>query len=579
MVKKVVHKARQFGLFEIDRVVRMKISWRLLLALQTIVFIFKSFPFVQGGNLKELNKDSFKDFITKNEHCLVIFYTDDCAACVTIIERLEKLSEELMSLKVSVAKMNGERNIKILDEYQINDYPAMKFFRNTVPEEYYGGREESEIMEWFRNQVSFPAVVLEKDSISKHGLEALLLKNDVLYIFYGGKNSQEQSTFIDVANYNRVSGKFYQISKEDLDVGLSQENFIDIFQSDAKLGSSKKDKNNSSFEPWIVCLRRYENAIPFQGSLKEKQEVWDFVRTNQIPLFGEISSRNYIKYSEIEYDLIWLLVPMEPRKGEESIKPYVPLFTQISQEFSNNYRVVWLDTSEHSSHLNTVLLVEPEMLPTVAVAKSRPYLLPPNTPIEYSTIKKFLHDIESNKIEPKLRSEPVPIYDGSDVVTKIVGSNFNSMVLEDKNNDWMVILVTPFCQPCIDTEEIIRKIHDAISFGASKSKIKFGSFDISENDLPKDDFYSNSIPSIVFFNRRDPGNPIHFNADEISYFNIKDYVINSTSVDSSELSFIDPANATDLVVTVFSDFEQFSDDYPTQEQVEMVEKAIKHDEL
>lgn len=557
----------------------MKINWRVLLALQSIIFIFKYFAIVQAGHLKELNKDIFKEYITSNQHCLVIFYTDDCAACVTIIERLEKLSDELASLKVSVAKINGERNIKILDDYQINDYPAMKFFRNTVPEEYYGGREENEIMDWFRDQVSFPVLALEKDSISKQGLETLLLKSDVLYIFYGGKSSQEQKVFVDVANYNRASGKFYQISKEDLNTGLSQESFISIFQSDAKLDSAKKDKSDSSFDPWIVCLRRYENAIPFQGSLKDKQEVWDFVKANQIPLFGEISSRNYVKYSEIEYDLIWLLVPMEPGKGEESIKPYVPLFTQISQEFSSNYRVVWLDTSEHSSHLNTVLLVEPEMLPTVAVAKARPYLLPPNTPIEYSTIKKFLQDIESNKIEPKLRSEPVPLYEENEVVSKIVGNNFNSMVLEDQKNDWLVILVTPFCQPCIDTEEIIRKIYDSISFGASGSKIKFGSFDISENDLPKDEFYSNSIPSIIFFSRNNPGNPVHFDADEISYFNIKDYILNSTSIDSGEISFVDPANATDLVVTVFSDFEQFSDEYPTQEQVEMVDKSIHHDEL
>ncbi|KAH8582379.1 disulfide isomerase plus ER retention motif [Cryptosporidium sp. chipmunk genotype I] len=556
----------------------MRISWRILLTIKTVLFLLY-LSIVQGGNLTELNKDSFKEFISKNEHCLVIFYTDDCAACVTIMERLEKLDEELASIKVSVGKINGERNIKILEEYQINDYPAMKFFRNKVPEEYYGGREENEIIDWLKDQVAFPVLVLEKNMINKETLENLLLKNDVLYIFYGYKNGVEQSVFNEVANYNRASGKFYQISKEDLGFGLSKENFIKIFQSGFKLDSIKNDSKKSSFDPWIVCLRRYENAIPFQGSSNQRKEVWDFVKANQIPLFGEISSKNYVKYSEVEYDLIWLLVPMEPGKGEESIKPYVSLFTQISQEFSENYRVVWLDTSEHSSHLNTVLLVEPEMLPTVAVAKSRPYLLPPNTPIEYLTIKKFLQDIESNKIEPKLRSEPIPVYHDNETVIKLVGNNFNSMVLEDKKNDWVVILVTPFCQPCIDTEEIIRKLHDAISFGNSESKIKFGSFDISENDLPKDEFYSNSIPSIIFFSCKNPGNPIHFNAEEISYLNIKDYIMNSTSIDFKEISFIDPANATDLVVTVFSDFEQFSDEFPTQEQFEMVEKSIKHDEL
>ncbi|KAK9171782.1 Thioredoxin family protein [Cryptosporidium meleagridis] len=556
----------------------MKMSWRILLAFQTVLFCLY-LSVVKGGNLTELNKDSFQDFIAMNEHCLVIFYTDDCAACVTIIERLEKLNEEIGNIKVSVAKINGERNIKILEEYQINDYPTMKFFRNKVAEEYYGGREENEILEWLKEQVAFPVLELEKNMINKGKLENLLLKNDVLYIFYGDKNGVERSIFNDVANYNRASGKFYQISKDDLGFGLSKENFINVFQSGIELDSIKNDLNKSNFDPWIVCLRRYENAIPFQGSSKQRKEVWDFVKANQIPLFGEISSRNYVKYSEIEYDLIWLLVPMEPGKGEESIKPYVTLFTQISQEFADKYRVVWLDTSEHSSHLNTVLLVEPEMLPTVAVAKSRPYLLPPNTPIEYLTIKKFLQDIELNKVEPKLRSEPIPVYYDNDTVFKLVGSNFNSMVLEDKKNDWLVILVTPFCQPCIDTEEIIRKLHDAISFGNSESKIKFGSFDISENDLPKDEFYSNSIPSIIFFNREHSGNPIHFNAEEISYINIKDYVMNSTSIDSNEISFTDPANATDLVVTIFSDFEQFSDEFPTQEQIETVEKSIKHDEL
>ncbi|KAH7648361.1 disulfide isomerase precursor (PDI) [Cryptosporidium bovis] len=528
----------------------------------------------------ELDKNSFPDFIGKNDHCLVLFYSEDCTACANVIEKLDKLYLEFKNINVSLGKINGERNLKLLEEYQINDFPTLKFFRKKVPEEYYGGRADVEILDWTKEQISYPIKMIEsKLDITRTNIIRLLEDDDVIYFLYGAKNSSEYNVFYEIADFNRVSGKFYFISSK-LIPNLTASNLIDIYNdnsdTDSILESNNGNSNNNN--SWLLCLRRYEdNGIIFNKSLKNKGDVFEFIKNNHVPLFGEISSKNFVKYSDIDFDLIWLLVPMENGKGNQSIKPYVSILTKISQEFSSNYRVVWLDTSEHSTHLSTVLLVEPEMLPTIAVAKTRPYILPPNTPIEYSTIKKFIQDVDSGKIEPKLRSEPIPLYNENDKFTKIVGVNFNSIVLDDKNNDWIILLTTPFCQPCNDTEEILKKLNDALTIQGD-SKIKFGIIDISENDLPKDEYYSNSIPSLLFFSKHN-SNPAKFNADEISYINIKQYITNSTSIDIENLSFNDPENYNDLVVTIFPEFEQFADEPPTQEQIDLVENSLKHDEL
>ncbi|KAH8739950.1 protein disulfide isomeraseplus ER retention motif [Cryptosporidium ryanae] len=531
-------------------------------------------------NVIELDKNSFSKFLGENDHCIVLFYSEDCTACATVIEKLDKLHLEFMNINVSLGKINGERNLKLLEEYQINDFPTLKFFRKKVPEEYYGGKEDLEILEWTKEQISYPIRMIEnKLNITKNNIVNFLENDDVIYVLYGTKNSSEYNVFYDVADFNRLSGKFYFVSSE-LIPNLTENNFVGIYNGSLDIDSVLTSNNDSKnkHNNWLLCLRKYENnGIIFNKSLKNRGDVFEFVKSNHVPLFGEISSKNFAKYSDIDLDLIWLLVPMENGKGNQSIKPYISIFTKISQEFSSTYRVVWLDTSEHSKHLSTVLLVEPEMLPTVAIAKTRPYILPPNTPIEYSTIKQFINDVDSGKIEPKLRSEPIPLYNEDDKFTKIVGINFNSIVLDDNINDWIVLLTTPFCQPCIDTEEILNKLNDALVIQGN-SKIKFGIIDISENDLPKDEYYSDSIPSLLFFNKNN-SNPSKFNADEISYVNIKEYIVNSTSIEVKNLSFNDPENYNELVVTIFPEFEQFSDEPPTQEQIELVEKSLKHDEL
>ncbi|OII77532.1 thioredoxin family protein [Cryptosporidium andersoni] len=525
-----------------------------------LVFSFVNCDSEKAVELFELNSKNFNEFIYGFDHSLVIFYSLECPVCITMIDSFTKLLDKLRERDVMVGKINGEENLILLEKYQIQDYPTIKFFRKTRAEEYFGGKEIHEILQWVDNQISYPVTIINNSTfLSKQNIEELTEMHGIIYIMHGILNSSRFDNYIKVADFNRVSGKFYFIPSNTINTTI-----LDIVNAvnDTSFNNTNL-YNKEDLSEWLLCLRQYESKVYiYDGTFDLQSDIESFIRAHNIPLFGEISGKNYIKYADVQYDLIWLLVPMDKDKAIQSIQPYIKMFVELAKEFEDEYRVVWLDTAEHSMHLNTVLLVEPEMLPTVAIAKSRPYILPPNTVIDLATIRQFIIDVNDGKVEPKLRSEPIPSYNktngnqNSDLI-KLVGNNFSSMVLDDEENDWLVILITPFCQPCTDTEKLLKKIKSAI-ISTNKSPINFGFIDISENDLPKDDFYSKSIPSIFFIKARQK-TPIHFTNDKVSYLNIKKFILDSTSNDKDSIKFSDPPNVNNLVVTLFPDFEQFGD--------------------
>ena len=75
-----------------------------------------------------------------------------------------------------------------------------------------------------------------------------------------------------------------------------------------------------------------------------------------------------------------------------------------------------------------------------------PYYREEITDLSLEGITKFIHDFKADKLDPLLRSEPVPEPQTVDGFTTIVGTTYDSIV-KDESKDVLVLYYTLFLGP------------------------------------------------------------------------------------------------------------------------------------
>jgi len=82
---------------------------------------------INMGNVKDLKDSEFRDFLCKNDLVLVDFFAEWCGPCRMISPLIEKLSEELESVKF--AKMNVDHNRETPGKFGIMSIPTLLVFK------------------------------------------------------------------------------------------------------------------------------------------------------------------------------------------------------------------------------------------------------------------------------------------------------------------------------------------------------------------------------------------------------------------------------------------------------------------
>jgi len=81
--------------------------------------------------VKELNDQTFDDFVNGNELVLIDCWAPWCRPCRMLTPVIEELAEELKG-KVGVAKLNTDENQGIAVRFGINAIPTMLIFKKGV---------------------------------------------------------------------------------------------------------------------------------------------------------------------------------------------------------------------------------------------------------------------------------------------------------------------------------------------------------------------------------------------------------------------------------------------------------------
>jgi protein disulfide-isomerase A1 len=167
----------------------------------------------------------------------------------------------------------------------------------------------------------------------------------------------------------------------------------------------------------------------------------------------------------------------ERKELGEALKP-------IAEKYKGKINFATIDAKAFGAHAGNLNL-KTDKFPSFAiqeVVKNQKFPFDQEKEITHDSIAKFVEEFDAGKIEPSIKSEPIPeTQEGP--VTVVVAKSYNDIVLDD-TKDVLVEFYAPWCGHC---KALAPKYDDLASqYAASefKDKVVIAKVDATLNDVP-----------------------------------------------------------------------------------------------
>ncbi|KAI8919279.1 disulfide isomerase 1 protein [Powellomyces hirtus] len=407
-----------------------------------------------------LTKDNF-DSIASKPLSLIEFYAPWCGHCKNLAPEYEKAATELKP-DVILAKVDCTEESELCEKHNVKGYPTLKIFREGEPTEFKGQRKADSIVSYMKKQNLPPVSELTADKIADFaGSDKVVVVG-----FFKDTKSNEYKEFEQVANSERDNYLFGATADE--------------------VAASKYDVK----APAVILFKTFdEGKALFDGKLK-KEELTSFIKTNSIPLMDDIGPDNYNTYVSSGLPIAYLFVG-----GEEDRKTAGAEVEALARDYKGKLQFVYIDGVKFGGHAKNLNVKED--WPAFVVQEpeaNRKFPFDQTKEITKANVKAFLDKYVAGKLEPSLKSEPIPEKNDGGVKV-VVGKNYEALVL-NKDQDVLVEFYAPWCGHC----KALAPKWEELGNKYSSDKIVIAKMDSTENDLPVNaGFEIEGFPTIKLF--------------------------------------------------------------------------------
>ncbi|KAE8263580.1 hypothetical protein A4X09_0g7196 [Tilletia walkeri] len=404
---------------------------------------------------------------------LLEFYAPWCGHCNALAPEYKKAATQLKDQGIALAKIDCTVETALCQEVGVGGYPTLKIYRGKTDgaAEYSGPRKADGIVSYMLKQ-NQPALT---HLTSASEADKLKKQDKVVAIAYVSSSSADKKAleaFRTAAEKERDSYTFGYVDSADL----------------AKAAGIKTFPSIVIYRSFDEPELHYPSSDPIEAAAIES-----FVKDASVPLIDQVGPENFRLYADAGLPIVYYFTePNDPKKDAilEDLKP-------VAKEFKGKVNFVWIDAVKFAQHAETLNL-KTEVWPAAAIQDMGAHTKFPLQQLGVKpaeTIKTFVSDFVNGKLQPSIKSEPVPATQ-SESVFVLVADEFDKVV-NDHSKDLLVEFYAPWCGHCKKLEPTFAALGE--KYAAHKDQITIAKMDATKNDIPPSAGFSvEGFPTIKF---------------------------------------------------------------------------------
>ncbi len=231
--------------------------------------------------------------------------------------------------------------------------------------------------------------------------------------------------------------------------------------------------------PAVVLYKDFDEGKSVFSAKFDAEAIEKFAKTSATPLIGEIGPETYSDYMSAGLPLAYIFAETEEERKEisEKLKPVAE-----AQRGVVNFGTI--DAKAFGAHAGNLNL-KTDKFPAFAiqeVAKNQKFPFDQDKEITLEAIKAFVDDFVGGKVEPSIKSEPIPETQEGPVAV-VVAKNYNDIVLDD-TKDVLIEFYAPWCGHCKSLAPKYEELGALYAKSEFKDQVVIAKVDATANDVP-----------------------------------------------------------------------------------------------
>ena len=428
-----------------------------------------------SSDVHQLTKDTFDEFVKSNEIVLNEFYAPWCGHCKALAPEYEEAATILKEKNIKLAKIDCTEQADLCQSYGVEGYPTLKVFRGLDNVSAYKGQRKAGAITSYMIKQSLPAV----STVSKDNLEEFKKADKVVLVaYFKADDKASNETFTKLAEKLRDNYPF----------GAS---------SDAELAEAE-----GVTVPSIVLYKDFDEGKSVFAEKFDEEAIEKFAKTAATPLIGEVGPETYSDYMSAGIPLAYIFAETAEERAElaGALKP-------IAEKHRGAINFATIDAKAFGAHAANLNLPT-DKFPSFAIqetVKNQKFPYDIEAKITKEAIEAFVDGFVSGKVEPSIKSEPIPeTQEGA--VTVVVAKSYDSIVL-DNEKDVLVEFYAPWCGHCKSLAPKYEELAESFANSAFKDKVVISKVDATANDVPDE---IQGFPTIKLFPAGQKSDPITY---------------------------------------------------------------------